>query len=228
VGQFSASTQVTFTKASPDTIFIQPEKSSVARFGGTVVINTLLVRDVGLVTNNTAVSYEARDAAGTPIGTFLAPSLATTDPADAKRLKSTVTFDPDDTAALGAATITAHVGGKSASAVIQITGTPDKIFVQSDVSSISRASGTATITTYLFGDIVRTGAAIVTYEARDSGGTVIGTFLGPTLATPDPADTTRLKSTVTFDPDTTAALGTATITARSGDLVTSTAVQILP
>lgn len=123
VGTFKATTQVSFRRAAPDTIFVQPARSTVMRVGETVEITVYLVRDVGQTATNTVVTYEARDSAGATRGTFLAPTLAVVDPTDDstfKRLKSTATFDPDDAMPVGATTITVSSAGKSASTVVQV------------------------------------------------------------------------------------------------------------
>jgi len=105
---------VNFTRALPTTILVSLSKSSATRAGSdSVDITVKLMRDVGQVANNTVVTYEARDAAGKPIGFFNNVTLATTtnvDPAVFEPLTSTATFDPDDTAAAGAATITIKAG----------------------------------------------------------------------------------------------------------------------
>jgi hypothetical protein len=123
VGTFRATASVSFGRATPDVVFVQPAKSAVAKLADTVVITTYLVRNVGQVAPNTVVTYEARDSAGTVIGTLFAPTLAVPDPEDTSRfprLKSTATFDPDNAAALGAATITVRAGGKTASTAVEI------------------------------------------------------------------------------------------------------------
>ena len=78
-----------------------------------------LLRDIGQVSNNTVVTFEAKDSAGTTIGTFSQITLAKKDPAD-DTVKATATFDPIDTAAPGVATITAKVGSKSGSVPITL------------------------------------------------------------------------------------------------------------
>ena len=125
VSTFRQTNQVTFGAALPDTIFVQPSKSTVSRTGETVTITAYLFRDVGQISSNTGVTYEARDSAGNPLGTFIGATLAVPDQEDEsefKRLKSTVTFDPDATAALGTATITARAAGRSASTTVVIAG----------------------------------------------------------------------------------------------------------
>jgi hypothetical protein len=111
----TARTSVTFTRALPETVFVEATKSTVALTGDTVDLTATLLRDVGQPTSNLVVTWEARDAGGTLIGAFSKVTLATPDPADStgKRVKATATFDPVDTAAAGAATITATVAGVS-------------------------------------------------------------------------------------------------------------------
>ena len=122
---FSARTEIAFKPALPDVIFLELDKASVTRLGmDTVTVTAKLLREVGQVTNNTVVSFEARDSAGTLIGTFSEIKLAeidTTDTSDPfKRLKATATFNPIDTAAAGVATITAKVGPRSGSVPITL------------------------------------------------------------------------------------------------------------
>ncbi|MGH9349132.1 MAG: hypothetical protein ACRD26_17895, partial [Vicinamibacterales bacterium] len=115
---------VNFTRALPDLVLVQVAPTSIARVGANLVtVTVLLMRDLGQVSSNTVVEFEARDSAGDQIGTFAGVMLAnpdTTDTAEFKRLKATVTFDPIDTAALGQATITARVGSVAGSATLQI------------------------------------------------------------------------------------------------------------
>jgi hypothetical protein len=66
---------------------------------------------------------ELWDNTGKLIGSFSAVTVANPDPEDEskyKRLKSTATFNPEDTATPGLATITARAGGRSATASIEI------------------------------------------------------------------------------------------------------------
>jgi hypothetical protein len=128
-GSFTGVTQVAFTRADPDTVFVQAAKSTVPLTDGSVEIAAFLIRASGQVTTNTVVTYNASDSTGARIGTLLSPTLATPDPDDkspSPRLKSTVTVDPDATAVPGPATITASAGGKTASTTILITPPPEE------------------------------------------------------------------------------------------------------
>jgi hypothetical protein len=120
----TARTTITFERALPDTVFLEASAASVERAGSdSIEITVLLLRDVGQVANNTVVTYEARDKSGKLIGAFSSITLATedsSDPAALKRLKSTASFNPDDTAALGTATITARAGGVQGSLKVQL------------------------------------------------------------------------------------------------------------
>jgi len=117
VSNVTARTSITFVKAQPDTVFVQADASSVPSSGAASVnLTAYVLRDVGTPATNSTVTWEARDAGGNLIGAFSSITLATPDPDDTaavKRLKATATFNPDDTAVLGAATITAKVGGIS-------------------------------------------------------------------------------------------------------------------
>lgn len=122
VSNVTARTSITFTRALPDTVFVQADAASVAKAGANSVrLTAFVLREGGQAATNSTVTWEARDSTGTLIGAFSAVTLATPDPDDpslVKRLKATATFDPADTAASGAATITARVGGIAGSVTI--------------------------------------------------------------------------------------------------------------
>lgn len=124
VSNFSARIDLSFDRATPDVIFVEVDAPSLMVMGTTsATVTVTLLRDIGQVSNNTVVSFEATDAAGHKIGTFSEITLAKEDPMDTgefKDVKATATFNPDDTAALGIATITARVGSKSGSAPITL------------------------------------------------------------------------------------------------------------
>jgi hypothetical protein len=120
VTNVTARTSVTFTRALPQTVFVEATKSTVARINDTVDLTATLLRDAGQPTSNLVVTWEARDAAGNSIGAFSRVTLAMPDPADATRMKATATFDPADTAAAGAARITATVSGVSGRITINL------------------------------------------------------------------------------------------------------------
>jgi hypothetical protein len=123
VSNFSARTDITFDRATPDVIFVEVAASSLTLMGASAKVTVTLLRDIGQVSNNTAVTFEATDAAGQKIGTFSEISLAKEDPSDTHEFKdvtATAMFDPDDTAAPGVATITARVGSKSGSVPITL------------------------------------------------------------------------------------------------------------
>jgi hypothetical protein len=124
VAGVSARVNVEFTRALPDQIFVQASPNSVTVVGAdSTTITVLLMRSVGQVSPNTIVTYSAVDSAGTTIGTFsdiVPATVDTTDTSTNPRLKATAKFNPDDTAATGAATITATVGGVTGKIVIQL------------------------------------------------------------------------------------------------------------
>lgn len=116
-GNVTARTDITYSKAQPNTVFVKSDDGAVTAAGSDdIQITVYLLRNVGQVANNTVVTFEARDKNGKVIGTFSSVTLAEVDSADEsefKRLVSTAAFNPDDTAALGTATITARAGGVS-------------------------------------------------------------------------------------------------------------------
>jgi hypothetical protein len=117
----TARTSIEFTKALPDTVFLSVNNSAVNRAGtNSVRVTVTLLRDVGQVGENTVVTYEARDSSGAMIGAFSDITLARPDPTNARASLSTATFNPDDLAAAGVATITARVGGVNGSITIQL------------------------------------------------------------------------------------------------------------
>jgi hypothetical protein len=124
VAGVSARVNVEFTRALPDLVSVQASPGTVAKAGAdSTTLTVFLVRNVGQVSANTVVTYSAVDSAGTTIGTFTDITLATVDTTDTSsnpRLKATAKFNPDDTAAIGAATITANVGGVTGRVVIQL------------------------------------------------------------------------------------------------------------
>ena len=117
VSNVTARTSITFVKAQPDTVFVQAGAASVVRNGnGSVNLTAYVLRDVGQSATNATVTWQAYDADANLVGSFSSVTLATPDPDDTasvKRLKATATFNPDDTAVLGAATIIAKVGSIS-------------------------------------------------------------------------------------------------------------------
>ena len=122
VGGFAtAYTTMEFSRALPDSIFVSGSDSDVTRAGSDFVdITVTLLRDVGAVTTNTVVGYEARDAGGHVIGAFSNITLAVPAQGDAKTLRSTARFNPADTADAGTATITVTVGDRSGTLRIQL------------------------------------------------------------------------------------------------------------
>lgn len=123
VGNVTGRTSIVFSRALPDTIFVTVTAPSVNRSGSDhVTIHVELLRDVGQVASNTAVTYEARDASGAVIGAFSGITLAVGDSGDPfpKPMKSSADFNPDDTAATGTTTVTARVGTVSGTITIQI------------------------------------------------------------------------------------------------------------
>jgi hypothetical protein len=120
-GFATAYTTMEFSKALPDSIFVSATDSEVARAGTDAVdITVTLLRDIGAVTTNTVVTYEARDSGGHPIGAFSNITLAQPEQGDAKTLKSTARFNPADTADSGLATITVRVGDRRGTISIQL------------------------------------------------------------------------------------------------------------
>jgi hypothetical protein len=124
VSNVTARSEVTFTRAGPDSIFLESTQSSILRLGnGTTVLTVFLRRDSGQVTNNTVVTFDAVDSTGAPIGAFSGVTLATidtTDQSEFKRLKATATFNPDDTASIGPTVIAARVGSKFGTITVQL------------------------------------------------------------------------------------------------------------
>jgi hypothetical protein len=119
VSNFSAHGEVTFARALPDVIFVELDESSITRaLADDAEVTVTLLRDTGKVSNNTSVTFEARDSAGAPIGTFSKISLAKENAAG--EVKATATFNPDDTAAAGVAVITVRVGSRSGTVPITL------------------------------------------------------------------------------------------------------------
>jgi hypothetical protein len=110
---------VTFGRALPNTVFVESTAAAMSRVTGTATITVRLLRDIGQVSDNTAVVYTATDSTGVAIGAFSNVKLATADRDG--NVTSTATFNPDDTAALGAAVITAAVGQTSGTITVQLS-----------------------------------------------------------------------------------------------------------
>lgn len=114
---------IEYTPATPDTVFLIAPASVTAAGTNSISIIVLLSRDRGQVSNNTFVTFTARDSSGATIGTFSNVSLAEPDSSDSstfKRLKATADFDPIDAAATGTATISATAGGRSGTIQVRI------------------------------------------------------------------------------------------------------------
>jgi hypothetical protein len=110
-----------FTRALPSSIFVSSGNSAVARAGtASVRLTATLLRDIGQVSDNTVVTFEARDSSGATIGAFSEITLGKIDPGDPKTVKSTATFNPDDGAVAGTATITVRVGSVTGLVTIQL------------------------------------------------------------------------------------------------------------
>src|SRR5262249_55825851 len=117
----TARTTLDFTRALPDSIFLSVSTSSVTRDGtNSVTLSATLLRVIGQPSNNTVVTYEARDSSGASIGAFSGVTLGKTDPNDPKTVESQAVFNPDDTAAAGTATITARVGSVIGTVTVQL------------------------------------------------------------------------------------------------------------
>jgi adhesin/invasin len=125
VAGVSGRVNVEFTRALPDLVSVEAAPVTVSKTGSdSTMITVFLVRTVGQVSTNALVTYSAADSTGTGIGTFTDVTLATVDTTDTSanpRLKATAKFNPDDTAATGAATITANVGGVTGKVIVQLT-----------------------------------------------------------------------------------------------------------
>jgi hypothetical protein len=120
VSNFSTHGEVTFTRALPDVIFVELNESSITRaLDDSAEVTVTLLRDTGKVSNNTAVTFEARDSAGTAIGTFSKITLAKDDSASGE-VKATAVFNPDDGAAAGVAIITVRAGTRSGTVPVRL------------------------------------------------------------------------------------------------------------
>jgi hypothetical protein len=152
---------------------------------------------------------------------------------DTKR--ATVTADAGNVAVValksstpGTAFVTATVSGVSARASVEFTRPlPQTIHVQPEAGSVAIAGATSiTVTATLFRDSGPVAdPTVVTWTAIDSAGRIIGTFSEVSLATRDNA-TGQIRATAEFDPDSTAATGTATIRATVGSVSGTATVQL--
>ena len=127
----------------------------------------------------------------------------------------------------GTVTVTASVSGYTAPGQITFArARPDAVFVESSATTVSRTTGTATITAQLLRIIgTPSSPAIVTYSAVDSAGASMTTaFANVKLA--EKSQQGQVVSTATFDPDALTPLGPAIITATSDGKVASVTVQI--
>lgn len=109
----SASTDVSFAQALPDSLFVSPAAATLPSGGSTRVVVTLL-RAVGKVNDRLQVAYSATTAAGNSIGTFSGVTLSN------DQGVSEATFNVLTTTYVGPVTIRAAVGGREGSATIEI------------------------------------------------------------------------------------------------------------
>jgi hypothetical protein len=125
----------------------------------------------------------------------------------------------------GPVSLTAEVTGFTARGLITFgRALPDTIFVETTLATVSRTSGTATITVQLLRDIGRVSDnTVVVYTATDSTGAAIGAFSDVKLAS---ASNGKVTSTAAFDPLDTAAPGPATITATVGSVTGTIAIEL--
>ena len=113
--QVSASTQLLFTAALPETVLVTTNQPTVeATFTDSVEVKVRLLRGVGTPTQGTVVTFQAVDFLGAVRGIFsdITQSDATG--------QATADFTPGTGAALGRMTITASAGGVSGTAVVEV------------------------------------------------------------------------------------------------------------
>lgn len=104
----TADTNVQFTTALPDSVFVSPAAATL-RSGESTLVTVTLLRNVGEVSPRLQVDYSAVTNTGTPIGSFSSVTLSANG-------VSTATFNVGLTVYLGPVTVRASVGGGAAGA----------------------------------------------------------------------------------------------------------------
>jgi hypothetical protein len=111
----SATTSVRFVRAYPERVLLTIDKPTVlASFDSSVRVTVTLVRDFGVPTEGTVVTFLATDAAGTIRGSFTNVSRSS------KTGVVLADFSPGPMAALGPLTITATVDGTTTSGQVRV------------------------------------------------------------------------------------------------------------
>jgi hypothetical protein len=115
----SASTSVQFTRAAPERVLVTLDKAALQQNNSSILTVTVtLVREPGVPTEGTIVTFRAVDASGAERGLFT--KVQRSDP----RGVATADFSPGELAALGQLTITATAEGLSGTARVQIVPVP--------------------------------------------------------------------------------------------------------
>ena len=121
----TARTSINFVRAVPENLLLSVSDTTVDRTGSdSVTITAKLWRNTGTVAANTLVTFEARDAGGAVVGSFTPATVvvAGPDPEDDShtRQRAVATFNPEDTAMLGVATIKVRVEGLERTVTVRI------------------------------------------------------------------------------------------------------------
>jgi hypothetical protein len=111
----TATTSVQFTPASPQRVLVTTDQPTVKQaFGPTIKVTATLVRDSGVPTQQTIVTFKAVDSGGVGRGVFTNISRS-----DAKG-EATADFAPGTSSALGTMVITASVESVSGTATVEV------------------------------------------------------------------------------------------------------------
>lgn len=106
--------RVRFVRALPDDVVVTADPPAVAAtLDATVAVTATLLRDVGMVTPGTVVTFRAEDDSGAPVGTFTNVTRSGDDGT------ATATFQPRSTTA-GFVTVIAGVEGSSVTGSVRV------------------------------------------------------------------------------------------------------------
>lgn len=115
----SASTSVQFTRAAPERVLVTLDRATLIQNNlSFLTVTVTLVREPGVPTEGTIVTFRAVDADGAERGLFTRVQRSN------ERGVATADFSPGQLAALGPLTITATAAGLSGTARVQIVPVP--------------------------------------------------------------------------------------------------------
>ena len=200
---------ITFTAVDPSQIVtISNDPSSAPADGATPIVVTARVAST-LPAGRRSVTFR------TTLGQRLPSSVIDADGSNVARVSLV-------SATAGVARITATVDGVTAETTAQFTAAlPDRVIVAPDAVQLKSGGSTTIRVTLIRNSGNPSSRREVSYSATTSAGATLGTFSRVSLAD-------NSLSTATFNVDTTAYLGSVTITASVGGVSGTARVDIIP